>query len=993
MAASGSVQFTGSLFVRHEKSPDGFKSKSASAGMVSERRIVDALERLGAIGFQDFAAALCVDLFGPVVHPMGAGSDGGRDLYSREPLRSGATNDEIWSGYTIFQVKHKAAIADRGQANTAWLWDAIRSELLLWSEPGGERDPLPDTLVFITNAPLSAKPNTGGHDVIRQRIASLKTATSQSLLDASGGDSKEATERSRRLAQIGRIEIWSREMLATLISARPLLRQGFRAFITPGDVLANLSSWTDRVPLEELAGVLRTHARGSLVGDEGRVYFDEAGSDDTRGFPIHQVAIDLPVVDSFSRRRSALQFVLDRAERVLRPSQPFLMNRRHIVLTGAPGNGKSTLAKYIVQTFRAAMLSDADDLSAEQARAVSGMTASLQKLGRSLPGNRRWPVLVDLAKYAESGDLERESTMTRAIADLVSRRLDAGRIRPADLNTWLGHWPSIIVMDGLDEVSDPRTRRELLTQIATFASESEAANHDTLIVVTTRPIGYNDEIDPTLFDRIDLDFLEPEQALDYGLMVSRIRLMNSPDRLEQLQSRFRQAVHDPNLQNLLRTPLQVLIVTIIIESARQLAPDRYGLFWGYYLAVLGRERSKAGDFGRLIRDNEPQITRLHQLVGLELQMRSESSDHAHASLPMPDLQDLAHRVLADDGFRPGSADAPLLRRMVTAATQRLILIVPRDDGVGFDVRSLQELLAARELTTGPLDTVMKRLRLVAAGPHWRNTWIFAAGRIMSEPRDTDQLELVQLLESIDEDAPSRLGRVLPVGPSIALEILDDGMVRSRPKWRDRLLVLALQLIECGGDSHRMGMGAPLLRLANSDTSLVVTVADALRAALAAGGAGARVAAMFISMVGTMVDSLGLGLRVRALAGIPISSQSLAADERPYSREFWAEYELEIETAPLSPELLGQLKTSAAQFRSAVMRDALVPPALVSNIAQLLADEGSATALESALVHVKDGESVRSLLWLHFVPTIQRKPVAQPLRLMVNPSSASVSNKS
>ena len=100
---------------------DGIESMFAIAVMAGEGLNVDALERLGAIGFQDFAAAICVDLFGPVVHPMGAGSDGGRDLYSREPLRGGISGDVMWSGYTVFQVKHKATIAECGQANTTWL--------------------------------------------------------------------------------------------------------------------------------------------------------------------------------------------------------------------------------------------------------------------------------------------------------------------------------------------------------------------------------------------------------------------------------------------------------------------------------------------------------------------------------------------------------------------------------------------------------------------------------------------------------------------------------------------------------------------------------------------------------------------------------------------------------------------------------------------------------------------------------------------------------
>jgi len=937
---------------------------------------VDALERLGAIGFQDFVAAACVDMFGPSIQPMGRGSDGGRDLYSRGPLRSEATQNAEWNGYTVFQVKHRATLADRGSANTSWLWDAIRTELVLWSDPGGARDDLPDRLVFITNVPLSATPKIGGHDSIRRQVSDLIAGRSRVLLDAAEGDHAEALERQQRLGRIGHIDIWSREMLAALISSRPALRQGFRAFITPGDVLADLSSWTDHVPMGELAAVLRTHARASLVGEEGRVYFDEAGSDDTRGFPIHEVAIDLPVVDKYSRRRSALNYILDRAEHILRPSQPMQMSARHVVLTGAPGNGKSTLAKYIVQAFRTGMLQEADDLSSEQAAAVEGMTVSLNRLGRGLPGHRRWPVLIDLAKYAESGDLERGSTLTRAISDIVSRRLNAGSVRPVELNSWLRQWPSIIVMDGLDEVSDVRARRELLSQIATFAAEAEAEDHDTLIVVTTRPTGYNDEIDPGLFDRVDLDYLTIKQALEYGLMVSQIRLADRPDRLDQLQARFKQSTQDANLQNLLRTPLQILIVTIIIESARQLAPDRYGLFWGYYHAVLGRERNKAGHFGVLLRDHEPQVTRLHQLVGLELQIRSEKSEHAHASLPESELHDLAYRVLEADGYKPDSLDSELLRRIVAAAMNRLVLIVPRDEGVGFDVRSLQELLAARELTAGVLDVVRGRLRAIAASPHWRNTFIFAAGRIMNEPRDVEQEELVTLVGSLDQLEPGRLGRVLPVGPAIALEILDDGMVRSRPKWRDRLLRIALQLITRGFESQGKGIGPPLLRLADADPALIEVVAEALRTALARGGAAGAVAEMFVSMVGPMSDSLELGNRVRALGGVPIPAAIYDDPMDETDGTGWVEYELEVETAPLQPDDWLRLRVVANEFRRTVKSSALLGTQLLEEMLGLLADERTAYALESALMHVSEGATVRALIWLELAPAIHRLSVAE-----------------
>jgi hypothetical protein len=45
------------------------------------------LERMGPTGFQDLAACLAVAHFGPGVQFMGAGRDGGRDLYYRGQLK------------------------------------------------------------------------------------------------------------------------------------------------------------------------------------------------------------------------------------------------------------------------------------------------------------------------------------------------------------------------------------------------------------------------------------------------------------------------------------------------------------------------------------------------------------------------------------------------------------------------------------------------------------------------------------------------------------------------------------------------------------------------------------------------------------------------------------------------------------------------------------------------------------------------------------------
>jgi len=43
-----------------------------------------------------------------------------------------------------------------------------------------------------------------------------------------------------------------------------------------------------------------------------------------------------------------------------------------------------------------------------------------------------------------------------------------------------------------------------------------------------------------------------------------------------------EAAKEEQLKHLLRTPLQVLIMSIIAESSRRFSPSRFALFWGYY---------------------------------------------------------------------------------------------------------------------------------------------------------------------------------------------------------------------------------------------------------------------------------------------------------------------------------------------------------------------------------------------------------------------------
>ena len=62
---------------------------------------------------------------------------------------------------------------------------------------------------------------------------------------------------------------------------------------------------------------------------------------------------------------------------------------------------------------------------------------------------------IDLGLYAQEGGLAEESTLLRWIAHKISQRSNLGDVKPSALQTWMHQWPWLLVLDGLDEVTDP----------------------------------------------------------------------------------------------------------------------------------------------------------------------------------------------------------------------------------------------------------------------------------------------------------------------------------------------------------------------------------------------------------------------------------------------------------------------------------------------------------------------------------------------------------
>jgi len=687
------------------------------------------LQRLGAIGFQDCAAALAIKVLGAHVRPMGRGRDGGRDMIANGVVLWSANDRyaaESWDGTTIFQVKHKATLGEPAK-DAAWVWYEIRAELDKWSNPDTKRQQVPRYFVFVTNVPLTPTRGSGGFDTVTARVQGyIDNLNDSSAEDHLDGAAKERARRERearrdRMRKLRKWRIWDGYQIDGLLDAHEGVRRAFDGFLTAGDVLADLSKLSTSLTEQELAPALKAHARWALI-NERNIYFDEGGAQ-PKGFPVEQVVIDLPLlVEGADTSARMIRYALDRGDHVLRPSVPAIEKPRHLVVVGAPGNGKTTVSKFVVHAYRAAWLGEDTDLGDEHKTAVEGTVAALKGMGGAVPSHRRWPLRVDLARFALAKATDGDYTLLSWIAETLSKQVASKAVPKWALWPWLRAWPSLLILDGLDEVSEPTVRKGLVGDITAFAAEAEANDADMFLMVTTRPNGYAGDMPGSLFERVDLADLSIEDALAYGRMVTRIRVQDDESRRTGIEALLGAATKQEALRHLMRTPLQVLIMTIIAETARQFAPDRFGLFWGYYQAILSREQTKKLGAANLLRDHSQQILDLHRRAGLLLQQRAETATGSDAVLSPEDLNDIAWQVLTDADYKPSTTDAGLLAAIINAATHRLVLLAPQPGGgFGFDVRSLQELMAAMELTTGTLDEVIPRLRRIAASPHWRNT--------------------------------------------------------------------------------------------------------------------------------------------------------------------------------------------------------------------------------------------------------------------------------
>jgi uncharacterized membrane protein YheB (UPF0754 family) len=733
---------------------------------------------LDARTFQQLVQALAAQevAAGIVVH--GDGRDGARDASYQGRMKYPCTTAP-WDGTLIIQAKYRKVPMGDGQKEWGWLRRQMQDEF----EKLRKNKTDVKYYILATNIELTSVPDNGTEDKAREFMAA----------------------HAKRVG-IKEFEIWDGKKIARLLDSHRDVAIAYGGFVTTGDVLSKLFAQLGFVQ-KNFDDIISQFLQSELHSEQ-YARLNEAGSAAERKQLLARVFVDLPTSVSPQREEQTQDFNFVRmlvslgAQRFDRATvmdriktYPGIdgVERGRIVLIGGPGQGKSTVGQFVCQLYRVALLRDRPPikLTDSASDAIRNILEACKHDGIDVPTVRRLPIRVDLKTFAD----ELAKQLTTTLLDHIARKIDRRSSEPVnrvDLQRLLTSYPWLLILDGLDEVPSTGNREEVLSQIEAFEAQCATKGGDVLIVATSRPQGYAGAFASHIYAHLYLLPLTPEQAMHYATRLVGTCHPSDPELREDILARLKRATRSPTTARLMQTPLQVTILSVLAEISGELPDDRWALFDQYYDTIIRRETQRGLALSAVLRDHRKIIDRIHRHVGLRLQRQSELAGANNALLAKNEFEGIVEYNLS--GSALGDKRDRLRRQITEAALERLVFLVsPQGDEIGFEIRSLQEFMAAEALMDGDDGQVRARLNVIAPIPFWRNVVLFMVGKCAAK-RDYLIPSVINVCQTAN-DVSDPIASAVFAGSQLAADILEDDILRAEPLQGRAIAEIALKLLE------------------------------------------------------------------------------------------------------------------------------------------------------------------------------------------------------
>lgn len=403
---------------------------------------------------------------------------------------------------------------------------------------------------------------------------------------------------------------------------------------------------------------------------------------------------------------------------------------QQIVIEGAPGQGKSTLAQYLCQVHRIRLLGKQSDL-------------------QLLPEDHRLspiyiPFKVDLRDLSEwlsgvdpftKSPLQKdalERTVEAFLARLVAHKAGGIAFDVNDLIEISKISPLFIAFDGLDEVADIRRRSEVVNGVSKTLLRLQENCSSLKSIITSRPAAFANSpgFEHSLFPYLQLGSVTRDQIQLYSSKWLAARALTDKERAE-FEKILEEKLDQPHLRDLSKNPMQLTILLSLILTKGSALPDkRTALYDSYIELFFGRESSK----NPIVRENIDLLKDIHRYLAWVLHSRAEGGrgSGTDGRLSTEEMKSVLQAYLKREGQR-----TEIIDDIFNAMLERVVMIVSRIEGTHeFEVQPLREYFAARYLyDTAPYSptgeeksgTKPDRFDAIARNPFWLNVVRFFCG--------------------------------------------------------------------------------------------------------------------------------------------------------------------------------------------------------------------------------------------------------------------------
>lgn len=722
--------------------------------------------KMDSNSFEEMIRSLNEGIFGIKCEQYGAGPDGQREFVFEGNIKDREGN--VFQGRTIGQAKYKYSTTKADDYN--WLANEIAGELKRFREK--EKEYIPDNYVFYTNIVLTPMKDTGVKDKINAYVKAHNDI-------------------------IKHFYVRGYDEICAMLDNNRDVATSYAAHILPGDVLMHVLEEWKQNDLEWLKRYLSREFE-----EEMYTRMEQAGSATEKKISIEKICIDINVLDREQRKTFKFAehvFALGNAVLGYKKGERDgeLERNENYILIGGPGNGKSTICQFIAQVYRENYLRvmDYHDLM------LDVFAQEMKESYKYQIEKSRIPFKIALREYAAWVSRNRTENIS-----IIQYMIDRIRVISGDsvsiktIRRMLNERAWIFFFDGLDEVPESSNRQEVLKQIHIFLSmDLKELSCDCMVVGTTRPQGYNDDFDETRYKHLEVAELSKEDCYRYIQKLFEL-MEEQTERREGYIRIMREALEDEITCKLMKTPLQITIISILVKSGGKPPHERYSLFQQYYETVIRREKQK--EIVATLNDNTAWLEEIHYIIGDKLQCESEKAGNPSAEISREKLETVIRTYVEenqDDFYELGSRTAKKVNEFLMTITERICFLCENREGYySFSIRSMQEYFAGTYMVKDQGDVeALSNIKRIAYSSYWRNALLFALGYIELQRRSLEPKigELCEQMNGKDNIIRADYGtnNLCLFGSWLAIDILTEDIFRG--KQQDKYIVLAAKVLE------------------------------------------------------------------------------------------------------------------------------------------------------------------------------------------------------